>query len=707
LNLAKLGQLEAKMRFNKGQITARQRLAKIDLRNRGAARVATPFTRGNDRGYALLIVMTFMGIMLVLFAAMMFDTLSNANITKRNNQYNASQTAAQSATEKVLSQMTHDFEFESLSNNGSYYGTTFVPTLAQDESDWPVQYAFSDTNNTTNQISVNIGAVSAAATSLDSQYSGLYGFVQNCTLSATATPLSGPAVSATVTESIQFALIPLFQFAIFYNMNLEIAAAQTLNIVGPVYSNGGLWSGATTITFSSTVSAVGLATNSADDPFCSGYSGSGKSKYSVAGQPTSGNDTITMPIGTNNNPVSVEAIVNIPPGTYQMGTSAAFTTNGQLYLANEADLFLTNSATGTNFGSLEPVGNSMALYYQDSVDSPNYMTWMTNDFYMFSNRVASTYHVYWTNALPIHYYYTNNLSAFKWTNNPAGTNQLFFAGYSFLTNVLFYDAREGWHGGSGPAKTVQAVQIDLQKFNVWLTNSVAINPNSGTNLNALCNSSNHKSHPMDSIYIFNGVPLTPTTLPAARIVNGGILPTVDGGFGFTLATAQPLYIWGDYNAWNSAGSSLSQNSVNYTEPAGLMADAITILSDNWSDSTTSGRFSGGPAAATTTINAACLEGIVESNPNNRASNANGYSGGVENFLRLLENWGSSRNLYYNGSIIVMFPSQYATNCWQQTGGYYTAPNRHWAFDTNFASNAGLPPMTPRSQGVIRGSWSVQ
>ena len=42
----------------------------------------------------------------------------------------------------------------------------------------------------------------------------------------------------------------------------------------------------------------------------------------------------------------------------------------------------------------------------------------------------------------------------------------------------------------------------------------------------------------------------------------------------------------------------------------------------------------------------------------------------------------------------MFPSQYATNYWQQTGNYYMAPNRHFAFDTNFVRLSGLPPLTP-------------
>ena len=56
--------------------------------------------------------------------------------------------------------------------------------------------------------------------------------------------------------------------------------------------------------------------------------------------------------------------------------------------------------------------------------------------------------------------------------------------------------------------------------------------------------------------------------------------------------------------------------------------------------------------------------------------------------------------------MVMFPSQYATNSWQQTGNYYTAPARKWAFDTNFIQQVGLPPLTPQAKGVIRGSWNA-
>jgi archaellum component FlaG (FlaF/FlaG flagellin family) len=137
-----------------------------------------------------------------------------------------------------------------------------------------------------------------------------------------------------------------------------------------------------------------------------------------------------------------------------------------------------------------------------------------------------------------------------------------------------------------------------------------------------------------------------------------------------------------------------------------MADSITVLSTGWNDSSAKNA----STAANTTINAGMFEGIVRSNPNISGN----YSGGVENFLRLLENWGSGNILTYNGSIVVMFPSQYATNSWQPTSsssgssatGYYNAPTRHWAFDLNFANQALLPPLTPQTKAVIRGQWSA-
>jgi hypothetical protein len=93
-----------------------------------------------------------------------------------------------------------------------------------------------------------------------------------------------------------------------------------------------------------------------------------------------------------------------------------------------------------------------------------------------------------------------------------------------------------------------------------------------------------------------------------------------------------------------------------------------------------------------------LEGIV---PSNGAH----YSGGVENFLRLLQDW-SGDTLAYNGSIVVLFQSQYATAFWGNSN-YYGIPIRKWGFDLNFNQQSRQPPMTPQVRATIRKNWSAR
>jgi hypothetical protein len=630
--------------------------------------------RREAEGYALLITMIFLAVTLMVFASMMYWISSNANVTNRNNQFNMSEAAAEAATESVLAQMNHDFFASSLSNNATYYAKFIPGNTNADGTFWPVQYVYSGTNgSSTNQISVSLGAWSTNTQPLNSQFTGLYGLVMPVTLTATATPIGQSYnVPATLSESIQFATIPLFQFAIFYNLNLEMCPGQGMYITGPVFCNQNIWEGSTFLTNSSSVSAVGTNDTTSVNPFITGYSpqgGTPAANFLMAGQPTHNNDPITMPIGTNNDPAAIEGILALPPAAYAMNTSAAFSTNGQIYLANQADLYITNSASGTNDST--PTGTNTFIFYSDSGNSP-YLTPVPPDYYLMKNGISTNY------------IGTNQLGYFVNSN-------VLFASYSFINNALFYDWREGWNGGSGiggKGKAVQALEIDISKLSAWLGNG---NKNGGTNYTLQCELTSHKSRPIDSIYVYNAVPLTGTTLPAVRVINGSILPSYKG---LTVATPMPMYVLGNYNVQqSSAGASdVGLNTTHHTYPAALMADAITVLSGNWNDATTIKL----PTPTTTTINAAMLEGIVQS--------TNGmYSGGVENFMRLLENWSGS-SLWYNGSIVVMFPSQYATNYWN--GSYYGVPTRRWAFDLNFASSGGLPPMTPQSQAIVRGSWNA-
>ena len=360
----------------------------------------------------------------------------------------------------------------------------------------------------------------------------------------------------------------------------------------------------------------------------------------------------------------MEGIINLPAGTNGAPNAYAYTTNGQVFLFNEVDLIISNSPTGL----ANTKGTNITIWFQDNLQA-NALTPITKDFYVVTNRGSGI--VTTTNYV-----------------NPGNTNVI-FASFSFVTNVAFYDYRE--------TRSNQAVQIDVSKLNIWLTNSSM----TGGNHYNLQNFTD-KGRGIDSIFIYNSVPMTASQLPSVRLVNGAQLPyTTDPGGtgrtmgGLTVVTPQPLYVLGNYNVQTNggaAGASAGTTNTANTYPAALMADAITILSSSWRDTygpNTTLALRAIPSA--TTINAACLEGIVQSTNSN-------YSGGLENFLRLEEDWGNNGGtkivLTYNGSIVVMFPSQYATGFWPNTGSVYNPPIRNWAFDLNFTNPNKLPPLTP-------------
>jgi hypothetical protein len=202
---------------------------------------------------------------------------------------------------------------------------------------------------------------------------------------------------------------------------------------------------------------------------------------------------------------------------------------------------------------------------------------------------------------------------------------------------------------------------------------------------------------LSSVYVLDRRPLAGTELGAVRVRNGLNLP---GTAGLTVATARPLYVLGNYNQTNAAN--LGSTNTITTKPASLVADAVTILSGNWSDAkSTLGVAS--RTAAPTTINAAILTGVVETAK--QPSPLSGYSGGMENFPRFLETWGAANVLTYNGSMVKMFPSLYATNAWGKSD-VYAPPKRNWAFDLNFYDANKLPPLTPSLVKVFRGQWAT-
>ena len=242
----------------------------------------------------------------------------------------------------------------------------------------------------------------------------------------------------------------------------------------------------------------------------------------------------------------------------------------------------------------------------------------------------------------------------------------------FTATNKFTDARE--------EKTVRPVDVNVGALTVWAQTNNNLRVALGTN-------------ELSSLYILDRrtTLASGTNLAAVRMRNGAVLPSR----GLTVATARPLYVLGHYNQTNVAN--LGKTNTITTRPASLLADAITILSENWTDGNSSAAVAS-RVAASTTVNAALLTGVVE-------TKLGKYSGGMENFPRFLETWGAANVLTYNGSMVRMFPSLYATNAWGKAN-VYAPPKRDWAFDLNFNDANKLPPLTPSLVKVFRGRWAT-
>ncbi|HZR15774.1 MAG TPA: hypothetical protein VFE51_00485 [Verrucomicrobiae bacterium] len=244
-----------------------------------------------------------------------------------------------------------------------------------------------------------------------------------------------------------------------------------------------------------------------------------------------------------------------------------------------------------------------------------------------------------------------------------------FTNFVTLTNS-FYDSRE--------SKTILPVDLDIGALKSW----------SATNRDVRVALGNRD---ITSVYVYDRRTVQAGKLGAVRVRNGLVLPPL----GLTVASASPIYVLGNYNQPTAAD--LGTANTTTTLPASLVGDAVTILSANWNDANSRLALAS-RVARPTTVNAAILAGAVET--------ANGnYSGGMENFPRFLESWGLSNPLTYNGSMVKMFPSLYATNIWG-LGNVYNPPKRDWAYDLNFNNPTKLPPLTPSLLKIFRNVYTT-
>jgi hypothetical protein len=186
---------------------------------------------------------------------------------------------------------------------------------------------------------------------------------------------------------------------------------------------------------------------------------------------------------------------------------------------------------------------------------------------------------------------------------------------------------------------------------------------------------------------------------ALKLTNGSNLRT-SGLSGLTIASENPVYVQGNYNS--TAADAPSETHI----AASIIADAITLLSNNWSDlhsfnspgdhssSTLTPSNTGYRFAAVTGKNISFVQ------PTNWNPETNfGMDGGAHNLLRLQENWGSN-TMYYRGSIVSFYISRQAIGTFKCCNYVYAPPsNRVYNFDSDFLLPTKLPPGTPMFRDV--------
>lgn len=178
---------------------------------------------------------------------------------------------------------------------------------------------------------------------------------------------------------------------------------------------------------------------------------------------------------------------------------------------------------------------------------------------------------------------------------------------------------------------------------------------------------------------------------ALKLTNGSLGNLIAPGL--TVVAENPIYLQGYWNADGSAAPNFHGGNV----ATSIIADAVTLLSNNWNDVnsfTTPNRYAN-RQAVTTWYRFAALSGTPRTfSFGGGAEESFGADGGVHNFLRMLENW-NGQTVNYLGAMAIFYFNRQATGIFKFGNNVYRSlSTRNLTFAVNFLNPALLPPLTP-------------
>lgn len=615
----------------------------------------------DDRGSAIFLLLILAVVMASIMAGIYSYISSSANLEKRSDVRLESTYAAEYAFEQAYQQL-NTLVGQDTQNLPDIAHTTAVTNLAMAPTS---VFGSADGYTWKTYLTVPVeGGVPVASHSNFNPTQGVYKFMTIVEFDRQVPPMVTP-VHMQFQREWDYSLTPLFQYAIFYNGDMELFPGAAFLVSGRVHSNGKIYTGTTaSITFADRVTDVNGVVNQhmASDPrgpaTLNGsltYDKGPPSTTSTENPPGASTANLTDTNPNNDGPHELIDVPDVhspdPNASDRMYDKAGLkilvnSTNSTVTAASGVSIPPQSSVLMTTDGTVIPSTDPLAQYLSSVTSSGSFHDYREGSTFTTTTvDVSKLDAAYNSGALPQTIPNSSN-----WPNN--GTVP------SALKN--------------------QPIPSALQGKSFW---------NGILYVTDVTNSTSHRT--------------------GVELINGQSLP--DGSnssspsTGLTVATDNAAFIVGDYNTGGTppvdTGSATANNYAgSYTvEPAAVIADAVTVVSSNWTSSNYNNQSSlSRRKAANTTINTALVSGIVP-------TSSNGYSGGVENYIRLLEDWGGKRLTYF-GSMINVYNSEQSTAPWKDTGNYYQAPARNWHFDTQYLNPNRLPPGTPIVRSLMRGQW---
>jgi hypothetical protein len=613
-----------------------------------------PLPKPAQAGHTLLVAMAAATILTGLVGVAMLRTTSVTRMSARATYYSSSERAVDGALEyaygvwkaaivqkdaPLLKTVTSDNAV--LTGSGpAIPGFTYTKILSIDPVD-----AYGNVADTPTRILTYLP-----------DYPGWRGFTNNYVASvrmqSDGGPLTTKPVAAGAKRFFQYVEVPLFQAMYFYEDTLEIYRPAPMIVAGLVHSNNRML-------------LSGMKDNSiVDVEFTSNVSYAGGTS-SVAGY-----STTEPPLG---GPAWAGFTAAEAPGNMEAPTYSGGGESAQLAKVERYEPFGKKPTSVLNTTDTNPNNDSFRELIEPavstSVDPPE----------IAKRRVQKKAGV----IISI-----NGSTTTVTTQN--GTTltatQITAVKAAATAKATIYDQRE--------AKNVDVTTVDVSALTTQL--------NAATSFNGV-------------LYIEDVTPQVSGNMEpkAIRLKNGGVLPNT----GLTVGSQNPVYVQGDYNTGTTTSTTAvpanNTGNPNNTDspvvsgyirkPAAILADAVMLLSNNWSDTNASLAVTS-RVAKNTTYNMAIMAGVMPSgyDPDGAGSAAAyGYSGGANNFPRFLEDW-SSKSCTYFGSMVEVFQSKVFTGEWD-TGVIYRPPNRRWNFDNNFTVNP--PPGSIDVVAITRGGWA--